>query len=165
MELLTLNANNQPDKTIENWDNLLWVERFNNVSDFQLETGDISNFMTLLPEGKGVTLRDSNYAMIVETHKIERKKNSAQKLIVSGRAYSSILDRRMALQSVGALTGQENWVVSVKTPSDLAYYAIVKICVEGVCSAADIFPAWPVLPPSWGGSRLVVAGNVRCALL
>ena len=148
MELMTLDANNQPSKLIENWDSLLWTERYNTVSDFQLETGDISTFMTLLPEGTGLTLRDSNYAMVVETHKIERPKNAASKLIISGRAYSSILDRRIALQSVGALTGQANWEVNVKTPSDLAYYAIVKICVDGICSASDIFPAAKVQFPT-----------------
>jgi len=58
MELMTLDANNQPSKLIENWDSLLWTERYNTVSDFQLETGDISTFMTLLPEGTGLTLRD-----------------------------------------------------------------------------------------------------------
>jgi len=148
MELLTLDVNNQPLKLIENWDSLLWTERFNTVSDFQLETGSVDTFMTLLPEGTVVTLRDSNYAMIVETHVIDRPKNAPVKLTISGRAYSSILDRRMALQSVGALTGSANWVVNVKTPSDAAYYAIVKVCVDGVCSAADIFPAAKVQFPT-----------------
>jgi hypothetical protein len=49
---------------------------------------------------------------------------------------------------VAALTGSANWDVLVKTPSDLAYYAIVKICVEGVCSAADIFPSDKVVFPT-----------------
>lgn len=148
MELMTLDANNQPSKLIENWDSLIWTERFNTVSEFQLETGDISTFMTLLPEGTAVTLRDSNYTMLVETHNPVRPKNKPSKLIIKGRAYSSILDRRMALQSVGALTGQETWVVNVKTPSDVAYFAIVKVCVEGVCSVADIFPAAKVQFPT-----------------
>jgi len=141
MELMTLDANNQPSKLIENWDSLLWTERFNTVSDFQLETGKIDEFMTLLPEGIGVTLRDSNYAMIVETHNILRKKHQPQKLVIKGRAYSSILDRRVTIQSVGALTGTANWIVNVKTPSDLAHYIIVKICVDGLINPADIFPA------------------------
>ena len=148
MELMTMNANNQPDKLIENWDSLVWSERFNTISDFQLTTGLIDNFMTLLPEGKLVTLRESTVPMIVETHRIERKKRTPEKLIITGRSFTSILERRVAIQSVAALTGSSNWVVAVKTPSDLAYYVIVKICVDGLVSVKDIFPASMVQFPA-----------------
>ncbi|HEU5091187.1 MAG TPA: hypothetical protein VFT30_00790, partial [Nitrospira sp.] len=148
MELLTLNAQYQPAKAIENWDSLLWVERFNTISDFKLETGMVSEYMSILPEGTVLTLRESNVPMIVETHQIERKKNTPQKLIITGRSFTSILDRRAAIQSVAALTGSANWNVNVKTPSDLAYYIINKICVEGQVSAADIFPAAQVQFPT-----------------
>lgn len=140
MELMTLNANNQPAKLIENYDSLIWSERFNTTGDFQLTTGKVDEFMALLPEGTRVTLRDSNIAMVVETHQIDRKKNTPQNLIIKGRSFESILDRRVAIQSVAALTGSADWNVNLKTPSDLAYYIMVKICVEGLVSAADIFP-------------------------
>lgn len=148
MELITLDANNQAAKLIENWDTLIWSERFNTISDFKLETGNIESFMTLLPEGTVVSLRESTMPMIVETHNPIRKKHQPEKLVITGRGYPSILDRRVSLQSVGALTGSANWDVNVKTPSDLAYYVIVKICVDGVCSVKDIFPASKVQFPT-----------------
>lgn len=142
MDLMTLDpANNQPSKLIENYDSLIWTERFNTVGDFQIETGLVDLFMTQLPEGTNVTLRDSNVPMVVETHQIDRKKNTPQKLIIKGRSFESILDRRVSIQSVASLTGANDWIVNVKTPSDLAYYIIAKICVEGVISAKDIFEA------------------------
>src|SRR4051812_17036171 len=118
MELLTLNDTNQSGKLIENWDSLIWTERFNTVGDFNLQTGRVEEFMSLLPEGTRLTLRDSNIAMVVETHQIERKKNTPQKLTITGRSYESILDRRVSIQSVASLTGTTNWSVNVKTPSD-----------------------------------------------
>lgn len=139
MDLMTLNAANQPAKLVESYDSLIWTERFNTISDFKLTTGLVDQFMTLLPEGTYVTLRESNVPMIVETHEIERKKNEPQKLTITGRGFTSILERRQAIQSVLALTGSDSWVVNVKTPSDLAYYIINKICVEGLISAKDIF--------------------------
>jgi len=148
MELMTMNASNQAAKLIENYDSLIWTERFNTIDDFQLETGMVDTFMTLLPEGTVVTLRESNVPMIVETHQIDRKKNTPQKLTITGRGYDSILDRRVAIQSVAALTGAANWDVNVKTPSDLAYYIIVKICVDGQIAAADIFPGANVQFPA-----------------
>lgn len=141
MELMTMNDQNQAHKLVENWDSLIWTERYGPCGDFQLQTGKIDTFMQLLPEGKLVTLRDSNVPMIVETHQIERKKNQPQKLTIFGRSFESILDRRVAIQSVAAPTGSANWTVNVKTPSDLAYYIMVKICVDGLISVKDIFPA------------------------
>lgn len=147
MDIMTLDANNQPAKLIENYDSAIWTERFNTIGDFQLVFGDVSKYMTLLPEGTRLTLRESNHTMVVETHQIDRKKNQPQKLIVKGRSFESILDRRVALQSVDSLTGANDWVVSGKTPSDVAYYLITEIIVNGRLSGKDKFPAAMVANP------------------
>lgn len=147
MDLMTLNAQNQPAKLIENYDSCIWTERFNRVGDFQIVTGNIEPFMQKLPEGTRLTLRDSNHVMVVETHQIERKKNQPQKLTIKGRSFESILDRRIAIQSVSSLTGTADWLVTAKTPSDVAHYIMVKICVDGLITAADIFePAMVQFP-------------------
>lgn len=148
MDLMTLDANNQPAKMVENYDSLIWTERFNTIGDFRIETGDISRFMTLLPEGTVLTLRESNIAMLVETHMIERKKNQPGKLVIVGREYASILDRRVSIQSVSSLTGSKGWIVNLKTPSDVAWYIIQHICVAGNVDAGDIFPASKVVFPA-----------------
>lgn len=148
MELVTLNAQNQAEKLIENWDSLIWTERYGQVDDFQLKTGNVELFMDLLPEGKIVTLRESTVPMVVETLQIDRKKNTPAMLTVTGRSFESILDRRVSIQSVSSLTGTGNWTVTVKTPKDLAYYIMVKICVDGLVSAKDIFPGTMVQFPT-----------------
>lgn len=137
MELVTLNADNQPAKLVENYDSLIWTERFNTVGNFELQTGDVNRFMTLLPEGTVVSLRESNVPMIVETHNIGRKKEKPNNLLIKGRSFESILDRRVALSAVSGGVG--DWQVVAKIPSDVAYYIIEKICVEGILAAEDIF--------------------------
>lgn len=148
MDLMTLDANNQPAKMVENYDSLIWTERYNTIGDFRIETGDISRYMALVPEGTVLTLRESNIAMIAETHQIERRKNQPQKLIIQGREYASILDRRASIQSVSSLTGSKGWVVNLKTPSDVAWFVIQHICVAGNVDAGDIFPASKVVFPA-----------------
>jgi len=148
MDLMTLDANNQPSKLVENYDSLIWTERFNTVGDFQLVGGDISRFMTLLPEGTRITLRESNIAMVVETHQIERKKGSAEKVTIKGRAFESILDRRAAIQSLAAAISSSDWNITARTPADVAWYIINQICVVGSCSANDIFPSTMVQFPT-----------------
>lgn len=143
MDLVTLNDDNRPDKLVENYDSLIWTERFVNVGDFQLVTGNVDKFMQLLPEGQLISLRQSRVPMIVEDHEIERKKNSPVKLTIVGREYTSILDRRVSIkQVVGAL---DEWLVVAKIPSDIAYYIIYRICVDGIVDPKDIFPSSEVI--------------------
>lgn len=146
MDLMTLNDNNQPSKLIENYDSLIWTERFNTVGDFQLVTGNTSKFMNLLPEGTRLTLRETNQVMIVETHQIDRKKRSPEKLTIKGRSFESILDRRVAVQSFGS--GTNSWVVGAKTPSDVAWYVIDQIVRVGTLDPQDIFPSSMVQFPT-----------------
>lgn len=139
MDLIKLDENYQQLKLIENYDSLIWSERFNTVGDFQIQTGKIEYFMELLPKGTVLSLRESTVPMVVERHLIERKKGQAGKLTIKGRDFTKILAQRQAIQSViAALT---EWLVVAKQPSDVAHYIIYKICVEGVCDVKDIFPA------------------------
>jgi hypothetical protein len=146
MELITLDANNQAKSLVEGFDSLIWTERFNTVGDFQLVTGNVSKFMAALPEGQVVSLRETNVPMIVETHEIETPERGPDILTIRGREYESILDRRAAVQTLNS--GSTSWAVVTKIPSDVAYYIIVKICVEGILDAAAIFPAAQVQFPT-----------------
>jgi hypothetical protein len=138
MELVTLKANRQPGSKISNYDSLIWTERFTGVGDFQMVTGDVDRYKEELPEGTLVSLRESTVPMIVEEHLIERKKNSGARLFIKGREFTSILDRRISVQSV--TSGLAEWKVVAKIPSDVAHYIITKICVEGILDPKDIFP-------------------------
>lgn len=138
MDLITLNDQMQQAKLIENYDSLIWTERFNTIGDFQLQTGNVEQFMELLPEGQVISLRESTVPMIVETHTIERPKNAGAKLTITGRDYCSILDRRVAIQGIAGSLG--DWEVVVKIPSDVAHFIIYQICVAGILDIKDKFP-------------------------
>ena len=138
MDLVTLDDTSYlPAKVVENYDSLIWAERFNTVSDFQITTGAIEEFMELLPEGTWLSLRESTEPMVVETHQIDRKKNSPAVLTIKGRGMESLLDRRQALPSL--TPGVADWAVTAKIPSDVAYFIMEKICVEGLLDSDDIF--------------------------
>jgi hypothetical protein len=139
MDLVTLDpATFMPAKMVEQYDSLIWTERFNTVSEFQIKTGLVEEFMDLLPEGTWLSLRESTEPMVVETHQIERKKNSPAVLTIQGRGMESLLDRRQALSSLTP-GSTSDWAVVAKTPSDVAYYIMKKICVDGMLDSRDIF--------------------------
>lgn len=152
MELVTLNASMQPEKPIESFDSLIWTERFNTVGDFQLTTGLVDYYMdpvnSPLKEGTLVSLRETNEVMVVETRKIERKKNTAAALTITGRSLESVIDRRFCVQSVTAGVG--DWNINLKTPSDVAWYIMNQICVLGLLDANDIFPTTQIKFPAPG---------------
>lgn len=143
MDLVLLKDDKTAGKLIENYDSLIWTERFTNLGDFQIQTGNIMQFMNLLPEGQLISLRQSRVPMIVEDHQIERKKNAPVKLTIVGREYTSILDRRVAIKQV--MAALDDWLVVAKIPSDIAYFIIYKVCVEGILDPADIFPSSEVI--------------------
>lgn len=136
MDLVILDEDMQPGPLVEGYDSLIWNEKFNTVSDFQITTGD-RELMSRLPEGTLLSLRESNIVMQVETHNPLRKKNQPEVITIKGRGWESILDRRVAISAV--VGGIADWAVVAKIPSDVAYFIIEKICVEGILDPADIF--------------------------
>lgn len=139
MELLKLNAQNQPSEIVENYDSLIWAERFNDIGDFELKTQFIPEFLTMLPDQTLITLSETSVVMIVENHRIDRPKNGAPVLTISGRSYDSMLDRRVALPSITSELKESNWTISGRTAADVAYTLMFQICVAGVCDLADGF--------------------------
>lgn len=136
MDLMTLNSDQQPDKMVEQYDSLIWTERYR-FGDFQITTGDVNRFMTLLPEGTLLGLRESSVPMIVERHLIERKKNQPVKLTIKGRDFCSILDRRISCIDV---PGTGEWNVTTYTPQDVAFFLMEEICTGGF-DPLDEFPS------------------------
>lgn len=173
MELLILDEDTrQPTKLVQEYDSLIWTERYNTTGDFQLVSGLPSHHMQLLPEGTLLTLRESNQVMIVETHRIDRKKNQPVTLTITGRSFESIMDRRIAIKEV--VSGNQEWSVIAKTPSDIAYYIMNYICVMGAVDVLDKFPSdlvQFVTPPDYltgtGPNRSfsIPKGNLLSAVL
>jgi len=172
MELLKLDSKMQALSVVTQPSSLIWSERFNAVDDFEIQTGEVARFMELLPEGTVITLAESPVPMIVETHNVVRKKNAAEVLIIKGRGFESILDRRVSIQGLTTELGE--WKVVTKIPSDAAHFIINKICVEGIVSPRDIFPSAQVQFPTpvdymntTGPNRefIIPRGNLLSAVL
>lgn len=138
MDLMTLDSNQQPAKMVELYDSLIWTERYGTCGDFQITTGNVDQFMTMLPEGTVLGLRESTVPMIVESHLIERKKGTPVKLTIKGREFTSILDRRV---SVRDLFGTTEWTYTLATPMDAAYLVMHDICVDELLGPLDTFPS------------------------
>ena len=144
MEIAKLGSNFRREKMIEDWNSLVWTERYSSNGDFELVSNNIGYTLDMLPLGDLgdpptlVSIDESDVPMVVESHKIEKKKNSPPQIVTSGRSFETVLDRRIALQAVTSGVPRAEWLVEA-TSSAFAAHAVIKaIVVDGVASSDDI---------------------------
>ena len=104
MEVVGLSSSFQSTGTIDQFESLIWTDRYNTPGEFELYTPVRSDVLTTLALDNFVYLRDSEHIMIVESRNITTDSEKGNHLIIKGRSLESILDRRMVLYDT-ALTG------------------------------------------------------------
>lgn len=129
MELLTLDDNFQPVDLVENYESLVWTERYDKSGDFQITSTNINELINKLKldvEGAHsyVTLRDSSVPMVVEVDKIEKKKGSAPLLTITGRSFETVLERRASVNQLNSGAIRTPWTIQAAKESDAAYEAM-----------------------------------------
>lgn len=155
MELVKLNSNFQPASLVENYESLIWTERYSTAGEFVLESENVAQMIAALSvkQDTFVSLRDSNVPMLVETHKIEKKKGQAAKLITTGRSVEApLLERRSTVPKAAIGVAPGEWGITANSSSDLAYYVMNFLLEDPVTAlAADIIPqlTFPE-PDDWG---------------
>lgn len=89
MDVLTLDTFFKPKRLVENYETMIWKEKYHGPGDFELHTFDIEQTLSLLPLNTCISLRDTGTVQIVENLLIENGK-----LKVSGRTIETVLNRR-----------------------------------------------------------------------
>lgn len=123
MELLTLDESFQPVRLVENYESLIWTERYSSYGDFVLVTPNIEQTLNLMPLESTVTIRESTVPMVVESHKIQKPGKGVPKLEVRGRSCETWLERRASVITISGSTFIA-WQMSAGSHSDAAYKAI-----------------------------------------
>lgn len=146
MELITLDSNFQPKGIVENYQSLIWTERFGAPGDFELTTTDIANTLAQMPNESVVSLRDSVVPMIVEWANIKKPKNNGPGITITGRSFeASALERRASVRGYMYATGAGidrtsapvDWVMHAASPSDAAFRVIREIIADEAKYAYD----------------------------
>lgn len=146
MELTLLNSQFKRESLIENWNSLIWTERYSRNGDFELTSNDISETLNLLPIGAVddpptlIAISDSEVPMVVETHRITKKKDGTPQIITSGRSFETVLDRRQAIRAVTSGVARADWSIAATSSATAAYEGIKEIIEDGAATALDIIP-------------------------
>lgn len=105
MDVLRLNRDTfRVDKLIEGHDSLIWTERYRELGEFELKTPLINQYLEALPTDSLISLRDTDEVMFVETHKIEEDEEGTKELVITGRTFESVFERRV-FKGFGAYNG------------------------------------------------------------
>lgn len=95
MDVVRLDSSSYiPDDLIEGYDSMIWTERFQTHSSFEMQTPLVQETLNLLPEGTFISTLQSEVVMEVETRNIKEDDEGRRVLVVSGREVTSILDSR-----------------------------------------------------------------------
>lgn len=95
MDIFVYDKNFNCVGVLDNYESFIWTERYDECGEFQLKTIPSVDILNLLQQDFYLMLKDSEYAMVIETLEINYDSTDGDKLTVSGRSLESILDRRI----------------------------------------------------------------------
>lgn len=146
MELYTLDSNFQPKDLIENYESLIWSERYSALGDFEIKSSNISELVNALPRESCVCLRDSSVPMIIETHKLTKPLREKPSITIFGRSLESVLERRGSVNSLPTNLPRTPWNIEAAKESDAAYLAM-RIVLGDVARTQGGVTVLPVTTP------------------
>jgi len=148
MELFTLNDKIQPDDIIDNYQSLVWTERYTEWGDFELVIDEGLGRAEGLGRGSFLGMSASRRVMVVET--IEEPGDGTLK--ITGRSIEFLLADRInhvaAIASGAASTTQKK----TDTPSNLATFFFTSTCQSNTLIPQDNLPFVKTGSPGLSGN-------------
>jgi microcystin-dependent protein len=95
MELLVLDSSFNSVAVIDNYESLIWTERYFEYGDFEIYMMFRQDILDSIEVDHYLWMRESKYLMIIEDIQIASSVEEGKKLIITGRSLESILDRRI----------------------------------------------------------------------
>lgn len=139
MEAYVLDALLRRIAVVDQFESLIWTERFAAFGDFQMDIESTPATRTLLSLGTLLAMNESYRVMMVETIEDELGSDGRRMLSVKGRSIEAILLDRVAKNSTADLTTSPKWEITDE-PADVARKIFHDICVTGILDPADVIP-------------------------
>lgn len=139
MEIYILDRLLRRSAVVDQFESLIWTERFSEIGDFELVINSTPASRGQFVTGVMVAINNSTRVMTVET--VENKVDAQGKatLKVKGRSLEAILQDRVAAPGLENLADTPSWNVLGRAPT-IARYMFDEICVKGRLSPSDVIP-------------------------
>ena len=104
MNILVLDTNFVAVDLVDDYESLIWVDRFNECGDFELCTIASSKTLNTFKKDYYLWIQESDHVMIVDTRTVDSDAEDGNKLIITGDSLEYILSRRVVRKQT-ILTG------------------------------------------------------------
>jgi Siphovirus ReqiPepy6 Gp37-like protein len=139
MEVYILDDSLRRSEVVDRFESLIWTERYTAYGDFELVTHSTSANRSLFPLGTRLALNESERVMQIDTIENKLDADGKRMLTISGRSLESILEDRIASDSILGTNLHPKWNLSGK-PADIARSIFNAICRTGYPSSTERIP-------------------------
>ena len=133
MELRLLDSLFQTERIIEEYESLIWTDRWQTLGDFEMVIESTLQNRIDFTAGRRLDCSFSSHIMVIETVDDGEDEEGNRTLVIKGSSLESILDHRILM---GSATGA-NWKYKL-TPGAAALKMFKDICIDGIVSSQDI---------------------------
>lgn len=135
----TLDENLRRDQVIEDFESVIWTERYQAAGDITIVMKSTYSNKSLLAPGTRVGKEGSTYVMVIDTMDDDTSDDGSRNVTFTGKSFEFILNDRVAMPALSDLNETPAWVVT-GTPGDIARQMFHEICVFCVLSSKDTIP-------------------------
>lgn len=142
MDLFTLDDQLRRVAVIDQFESLIWTDRYRDNGDFELVIKADRGTKSLLAPGTRVVIAKSYCVMTVETVETAVSGEGVALLKIKGRSLEITLDDRAAVPAASMTSGSSaspKWTIT-GLPADIARYVFNQICVLTINSPNDAIP-------------------------
>lgn len=139
MELYTLDSLFRRNQVVDDFESLIWTERFSSMGDFEMHIRSTPGTRQLLQTDTRVAVNTSMRVGTIETVEDGTDADGKSILTVTGRSLESILTDRVAKDTMGSLTTDPKWVIT-GLPAAIARRIFNETCVTSLLAPGDAIP-------------------------
>jgi len=139
MEVYILDSLFRRIQVVDDFQSLIWTERFSAYGDFKLTVLSTLENRNRFVAGTRLAMSDSYRVMTVETFEDTTDDDGKPLINLSGRSIEAILDDRVARPVLSDTTTAPKWTLTGK-PIDIANLVFHEICVEAILDPGDLIP-------------------------
>lgn len=139
MEVYTLDPLLRRSELFEDFESLIWTERYKQYGDFKMDMYSSYRSRNLLKPDTLLAMSDSKRVMKIETFEDATDDSNRRMLTVRGRSLETLMYDRVARP---AFNQPENppWTITGLTATGVARKIFHDICVTGILSPYDVIP-------------------------
>lgn len=162
MDLYILDESLRREYVIDEYESLIWAERYSEYGDFELKVlANRRNRTLLTPEAK-VAINQSDRLMVIDEVGYSEGDDGARVMVVKGFSIEKFLDNRVTRGS-GLKTGVPiiEKIIRSGTPSYVAYDTVDRFCISNTANPEDNIEMLNLGPHSPPGSIPLPEGEIE----